>query len=96
MKKIILLILIVVMMLALTSCLPGDLDESDDPAGFFWGILHGWLAPFTLILSIFKDTVKMYEIHNIGFWYNFGFYIAVIGGFGSISFTRKKYKKQKD
>jgi len=34
----------------------------------------------------------MFEVINSGFWYEFGFYIAIIGGFGGISLSRKKRK----
>lgn len=96
MMKYLKLVLVLIIIMALTTgCLPGDKDFEDDSAGFFWGILHGWLAPFSLLISLFNDKVTMYEIHNTGFGYNFGFYIAIIGGFGGISFTRKKRKKDK-
>ena len=76
-----------------SGCAPGGGHYGDDhPAGFFPGIWHGWIAPVTLIISIFSDTVRIYEVHNTGWWYDLGFYIALIGGFGGISFTRKKLK----
>lgn len=95
MKKIFLLaIVLFITLLVLTGCIPGDGSISpDDPAGFFWGIWHGWIAPLSLILSIFKEPYQIYEPINSGFGYDFGFYIAVIGGFGSFSMFRKKKKK---
>ena len=73
---------------ALTACTAGSRTAAD-PAGFFLGIWHGWIAPFVLIISIFNRDLMIYETHNIGFWYNLGFYIAIIGGFGSVSLFRK-------
>ncbi|MCH4889635.1 hypothetical protein EZV73_18780 [Acidaminobacter sp. JC074] len=93
MKKALLLIIILVLITSLTSCFPGDKSIDDEPAGFLWGILHGWLAPLSLFLSIFKDNIRIYEVVNTGFWYDFGFYIAVISGFGGISLSRKKKDK---
>lgn len=90
MKKIILLGLIVILCLSLTSCFPGDKTIDDEPAGFFNGVIHGWIAPLSLILSFFKDNITMYEVHNTGFWYELGFYMAIISGFGGLSFSRKK------
>ncbi|REE84428.1 hypothetical protein A8990_115106 [Paenibacillus taihuensis] len=89
------LLLIMVMLLAitmtLTSCVPGDgVNTASRPAGFFWGIWHGWVAPISLIIGIFKHHIRVYEIHNIGWWYDAGFYIAVISGFGGISLSRRK------
>ncbi|NLC42801.1 MAG: hypothetical protein GX783_00795 [Clostridiales bacterium] len=77
----------------ISSCVPGDSKyTSENPAGFLWGIWHGWLAPVSLILSLFKDNIRIYEVANTGFWYDFGFYISIISGFGGISFFRKKKK----
>jgi hypothetical protein len=92
MKKVFLIAIIVVMIMSLVSCFPGDKVVDDEPAGFLWGILHGWIAPLSLFLSLFKDNIRIYEVVNSGFWYDFGFYIAVISGFGGLSLTRKKKK----
>ncbi len=93
MKKAVLLIIIFVLVMSLTSCFPGDKVVGDEPAGFIWGILHGWIAPLSLILSLFKDNIRIYEVVNTGFWYDFGFYIAIISGFGGLSLSRKKKEK---
>lgn len=79
--------------LLLSSCVAGSgLYSETNPAGFFKGIWHGWIAPFVLILSFFPrwNHLTIYEINNTGWWYNLGFYIAVISPFGSISLTREK------
>ncbi|MGG6310374.1 hypothetical protein [Paenibacillus macerans] len=78
-------------MIFLSGCVPGDgTNHAQNPAGFFWGIWHGWIAPISLMISFFKDNIRLYEIHNIGWWYDLGFYIAVISGFGGISLFRRK------
>lgn len=83
-------------MLILTGCVPGDGTYTvSKPAGFFWGIWHGWIAPISLILSLFKHNIRIYEAANTGWLYDFGFYIAVISGFGSLSLIRKKGKTNK-
>ena len=93
-KKIALLPFILLTGFLLTGCIPGDGSITlDNPAGFFWGIWHGWIAPLSLILSIFKEPYQIYESINSGFGYDFGFYIALLGGFGSFSMFRKKKKK---
>jgi hypothetical protein len=79
--------------LGLMGCLPSaEYHHADRPAGFFSGIWHGWLAPLSLILQIFNDNVRIYEPHNTGWWYDFGFYMAVITGFGGLSLVRKAHK----
>jgi hypothetical protein len=89
--------LTVVMIIACTvvfsSCAPGGGEfHAGNLAGFFTGVWHGWIAPVTLIIGLFNDNVRVYEVNNTGWWYDFGFYIAIIGGFGGLSLTRRKKK----
>ena len=51
-------------------------DEDGRVAGFWRGLWHGMIAPFTFIVSLFVDSVHFYETHNNGGWYNFGFVIG--------------------
>jgi hypothetical protein len=89
------LLLFAAMMLSLSSCLPGDgAVTAGDPAGFFSGVWHGWIAPVSLIVSLFRDGIRIYEPLNTGFWYDFGFYMAVISGFGGLGLARGKTKKR--
>lgn len=89
-------VLICLVIVVLASCAPGtarfERDEPDSEAGFFWGIWHGWIAPVSLIWQIFNESVRVYESNNTGFWYDLGFYLAIVGGFGGLSATRKKVK----
>jgi hypothetical protein len=95
-KMLILCILILSFTFILTGCMPGDGTYTiNKPAGFFWGIWHGWIAPISLIVGLFKDNITIYETTNTGWWYDFGFYIAVISGFGGLSLSRKKSSKEK-
>jgi hypothetical protein len=48
-----------------------------DPPGFFLGIWHGLLAPWTLILRLFMD-IKMYAMPNSGWLYDLGFLIGIV------------------
>jgi hypothetical protein len=47
------------------------------PAGFLGGLWHGMIAPITFIISLFNTKVRMYEIHNNGGWYDFGFCVGM-------------------
>jgi hypothetical protein len=49
-----------------------------DPPGFFSGIWHGLLAPWTLIIRFFLD-IKMYAVPNSGWFYDLGFLLGVSG-----------------
>jgi hypothetical protein len=88
-------LVLLILMMQLTGCIPGDGSHTEDkPAGFFWGIWHGWAAPVSLFIGLFNKDIRLYEVFNKGWIYDFGFYIAIIGGFGSISlFRRKKHRK---
>lgn len=91
-KKIVfLLILMVTALIILTGCVPGDgTNTPGKPAGFFWGIWHGWVAPVSLVIGLFDKNIRVYEFANTGWWYDFGFYLAIVGGFGGLSLFRKK------
>lgn len=79
----------------LTGCTPGDSKYLSEPAGFLWGFWHGLIAPITLIIGIFKDTVHMYEINNTGWFYDLGFYLALANSLNGARVVVKKDKKKK-
>ncbi len=75
------------------GCIPGDGTYTvAKPAGFLWGVWHGWVAPVSLIISLFNRDIRIYEVINTGWWYDFGFYAAIISGFGGLSLFRRKKK----
>ena len=97
-RSIVLLIaLTIVLLFTLTGCVPGDgTYTADKPAGFFWGIWHGWVAPISLIIGIFNHSIRIYEPMNTGWWYDLGFYMAIISGFGGVALSRKKRCQRHD
>ena len=82
MKQVTVGILLVLMVVFFSACLAGPnpmekkADDEGKVAGFWKGLWHGFLAPVTFIVSIFTKKVRFYEVHNSGFWYNFGFVLA--------------------
>ena len=74
--------------LLLAGCAAGanDLANTAAPdggvAGFWLGLWHGFIALFTFIISLFTETVSVYEVHNNGGWYDFGFILGVMIFFG--------------
>jgi len=52
------------------------------PAGFWAGVWHGSIAPLSFLISLFKPGVRVYETHNVGRWYEFGFIIGAAIAFG--------------
>jgi hypothetical protein len=77
-----------VALLMLAGCVAGPNTEVDTPdeqgdvAGFWHGLWHGFILLFTFIASLFSDNVDIYEVHNSGGWYNFGFLLGVMIFFG--------------
>ena len=85
------LIFALIVIITFAGCVPGDgKHTTDKPAGFLWGIWHGWIAPISLVWHLFNPDIRIYEPYNTGGWYDFGFYIAVISGFGGLSLFRRE------
>lgn len=92
-----LVLILMLAILTLSGCVPGDGSSTEeDPAGFFSAIWHGWIAPVTLIWGLINPDIRVYEAANTGWWYDLGFYMAILGGFGGFSLTRKKGKKKSE
>ncbi len=84
-------LLAAVLLLVLTACAAGTNPAVDVPsaegevAGFWLGLWQGIIVPVTFIISLFSDTVSIYEVHNNGGWYDFGFVLGAgvfLGGSG--------------
>lgn len=96
-RRILWFLLASLLVLFLTSgCIPGDgKATADHTAGFFWGVWHGWIAPISLIVGLFKHNIRIYETFNSGWWYDLGFFLAVVGGFGGLSAVRRRSSPRK-
>lgn len=68
--------------LAACAAGPNDLVQSSADAGFWLGLWHGLISPITFIVSLFTDSVNVYEVHNNGNWYDFGFILGLSMAFG--------------
>lgn len=92
-KKLLQFVLISFLALTISSCMPGSVAMNEkSPAGFFMGVWHGWIAPVSLVVGLFNPSIKIYEKENTGWWYDLGFYVAIISGFGGISLSRRRKK----
>lgn len=69
--------------IVLAGCVPGDPRFDIASAGFWHGLWRGIIAPLMLGVGIFSDTARMYEPHNTGGWYDFGFLIGVTSFWGA-------------
>jgi len=57
--------------------------------GFWLGLVQGFIAPVTFLISLFKPEVAVYSVPNSGGWYNFGFVLGIGGFAGGASQTRR-------
>ncbi len=82
----------------LAACAPGANEQlhianaEGVVAGFWRGLWHGLIAPITFVVSLFTQNVQIYEVHNNGGWYNFGFLLGmsiVFGGGGAGGASRR-------
>jgi hypothetical protein len=70
--------LVVVGLLLLAGCAAGpNVAENPGGYGFWWGLWQGAILPITFIVSLFTDTVSIYEVRNDGNWYDFGFVLGI-------------------
>ncbi len=102
MKKIVFVLILVSLVLVLSACAAGPNqlrntpDEDGEVAGFWRGLWHGLIAPFAFIFSLFSKSVYVFEVHNNGGWYTFGFLLgasSIFGGSGGGAACRKKRKR---
>jgi hypothetical protein len=48
-----------------------------DSAGFWLGLWQGFIAPIAFLVSLFNHAVGIYEVHNNGAWYDFGYIVGL-------------------
>jgi hypothetical protein len=83
MKPTLRLWLVLIAAVLLASCAAGQNALVDTPnaeglvAGFWRGVWHGAIAPLTFLISLFNSNVHVYEVHNNGGWYDFGFVFGI-------------------
>lgn len=86
----------VALVLLLTSCAAGantGAGSGPDLAGFWLGLWHGVICPLAFIISLFNDRVGVYEIHNSGGWYNFGYVLGLSIIFSSTGHTSARVQR---
>lgn len=87
---------LIILLMTLSACAPGPnpaekTAKADGKiAGFWLGVWHGLISPITFVISLFSKTVRLYEVHNNGGWYNFGFVLGAGLFLGGGILGRKK------
>jgi predicted small secreted protein len=80
MRRTVLLLGALVAVVLLSSCAAGPnpaTGAGQDPAGFWYGLWHGFITPVTFVVSLFTREVSIYEVRNNGGWYDFGYVVGL-------------------
>lgn len=89
--------LVLLAVLLSAGCAAGDARFTvAEPAGFWMGLWHGLIGCVTLIIGIFSDNVEVYERHNSGGWYDFGFLVGAGLFTGSGHKSHRAWQKGRD
>ena len=79
------LILVVTLAGALAACAKSNPGVTQQGAGFFMGLFHGFIVLFALV-GRWLGMSSIYEVYNSGGWYDTGYVLGValfFGGAGS-------------
>ncbi len=71
--------LIAVVLLLLSGCadhVTFTEAQQISPVGFWHGLWHGMILPFSWLISLFRESTSVYAIYNNGGWYDFGFVLG--------------------
>jgi hypothetical protein len=83
-RRVLIVMGMVVVMVVATGCAAGanPVQGTGEVAGFWLGLWHGFISPIAFVVSLFNHQVGIYEVHNNGGWYNFGFVFGASLFFG--------------
>ena len=94
---------ILLLFVIFAGCAPGPNSMADVPndegevAGFWMGLWHGFTSPVMFIISLFNKSVEVYEVHNNGGWYTFGFLLGasiILGGSSGGAAGRRRRRRR--
>ena len=83
MKQLLIVLLTIVFLSGCAHVTNIEKCVTEAPYGFWSGLLHGIIAPFSFIVSLFDNDTAMYAVNNNGGWYDFGFVLGagiLLGG----------------
>ena len=82
MRRIIIIGIVLLTGLVLIACAAQPSPPYSGAPGFWWGVLHGFIAPSSLVGTFFDPTIRAYSFPNSGWWYDLGFVLGIgaLGG----------------
>ncbi len=90
------LVLVLLLLSILAGCAPGPnpskkmANEHGEIAGFWLGLWQGFIAPVVFVASLLRGDLNVYEVHNTGRWYNFGYLFGLACFFGGGNRTTRR------
>lgn len=88
------------LLLVCAGCAAGTERFASAPAGFWNGLWHGFILIVTFVISLFSDTVRMYEPNNVGALYDLGFLLGAMiclgGGAGHQGRKKSRVRVRKE
>jgi hypothetical protein len=87
-------VLVIALVMFIAGCAAGDTRFDEAPAGFFAGLWHGIILVIAFVVSLFSDTVQIYEPNNAGHLYDLGFVLGAMGALGGGCSVKKSRKKK--
>lgn len=83
--------------LMFAACAAGDARFTvQTPAGFWYGLWHGAIAPISFVVGLFADGVEIYERANRGGWYDFGFLLGILCISGGGHHSQRRWRDGRD
>lgn len=87
--KLLSLLLLALFLFSCADTVPVDECVTGKKYGLIYGLLHGFITPFSIVVSFFDDDVTIYAVNNTGWWYNLGFLLGS-GGWGFMAGNKSK------
>ncbi|QIG54017.1 hypothetical protein G6N82_07500 [Altererythrobacter sp. BO-6] len=81
---------LVVLLSACASQIDAGVAKEAGSPGFWWGLWHGFIFPWSFIGSLFDPDIAVYAVPNTGGWYDFGFFLGITVLGGGSWFSSKK------
>jgi hypothetical protein len=78
-----LLVVCVLALLLPSGCAEANLAQDNASlcnrglSGFVRGLWHGFIAPISFIGSLFDTNIAIYDVCNVGGWYDFGYCLGI-------------------